>query len=267
MGNIVELLEALHAGGLAVIEAYIDESESARHRPRLFVVAGWYGEGAVWREIEGRWKEAIAEAGVSEFHSADCLGGYKEYAAISAEDRGALRWKLIEILKSYPIRGVSSEITLDETAGPVKKRREYAFCLFECMATMGVYAEYNAPPGQRIAFIVDERAKHTDELHRVRRALRETREAWGTPSRIGPAAFDNGLDVVPLQAADLLAHEFHLQRLGEIEGHAPLRPEFLALKPQVHRTVAHWDQANRRLHDYDNLEDDATTPMDTLPPA
>jgi len=122
------------------------------------------------------------------------------------------------------------------------------------------------PVGERLGFLVDKRS-HTQELFDAWKRL-SLDSRFGINSRLGPAAFYSRREVISLQAADLLAHELYLQRLKEITTvpppdpqNYPYRAEFLMLRPAVNRVVLHWDQANKRLHDYDAKDDESRTTL------
>jgi hypothetical protein len=260
MTPATELAAAWRVRFLGVLEAYLDESESLLAKPRVFVVAGWFGDGEAWRQIEEQWRAALSHVGLPEFHSSDCLRGYGPFAYVCEDKRRALRTQLVELLNTSRILGACAVTTFDETAGPVRKRRDYASCLYECMSAMtmmvGTY-----PPGERIAFMVDQRS-YVQELQEVWRMVREDAQL-SEPERVGPAAFYSRREVVPLQAADLLAHEMCMQRVRDLQG-LPPRAEYQTLIKRVLQTVAHWDQQTRELYVYDEAGQDWIGPSGWL---
>jgi hypothetical protein len=267
MTSAIELAAALHARFLAMLESYVDESTNVRTKPRIFVVAGWLGDAPAWREFEEKWKKVVDTEGIKEFKSADCLGGYGEFERFTEEQRRALRWQLVEAIKASRLLGVTSAYTFDETAGPIKQRRDYWVGLYSCMSSLAAVSN-TYPVGERVAFLVDDRKKGAGYLEAVRRTLRKDDDQLGLGHRIGPAAFDDSVEILGLQAADLLAHEGYLQRLNEIEKQ-PSRQEYVAIAPRIWRDVAHWDQATRNLFDYYDPDDprnsDAATGNSSTP--
>jgi hypothetical protein len=229
-------------------EGYLDESESYAFSPRIYVVAGWIAEASIWRGIERLWKAETDRLGVTEFHAADCLWGKEEYDGLSDADRDAHRWRLIGLLRSVKIFGVATTLTLDESAGPVKRRREYAYCLYESMAAM---AASITGAEDEVAFLADRKGKHTRELHEMHGLLLSDHDFR---SRRFSAGFGDSEQWAGIQAADLLAYEIYLQRRFDIENR-PSRAEFDALDGRIFRRTLHWDQGNNRLHDYDFRDD------------
>lgn len=258
MTPAVELAAAFHSRFLAMLEAYADESSREDLNPRIFVVAGWIGDGAAWRDVEERWLEIISAPSlpsvITEFHSTDCLAGQGEFKSWPPAERDALRTRLLDSLVGARIGGVTATLTLDQTPAEAKKtyrfRKDYQACLLVCMMKLAL-STATYPPRERVGFLIDEREKGQGDLQDCRYALRTMREIR---ERIGPVAFDDSREVVPLQAADLLAHETYLQRFNELSSR-PFRDAFVkGLLPKlVHRETLHWDHATGQLFDYNNL--------------
>ena len=109
---------------------------------------------------------------------------------------------------------------------------DYEICLITTMTHLAGFACV-FPEGERLAFIVDERAKGNGagDLEKVRTAMRRIHRD-SLRGRIGPAGYDSSAEVAGLQAADLLAHECLLQRINELDGRENRR-EFERLSPQI----------------------------------
>jgi hypothetical protein len=257
MTPILELAAALHARYLGMLEAYLDESFNQGPNPRVYVVAGWFGEASAWRDLEEQWRMALAtEPSVREFKSADCLARQKQFLDWCPDRSDRFRAVFADVIRESRILGVTVAMTLNESPElarkAMRKRIDYGFCAKYCMAQMVLLADA-FPVGERIAFIVDERSKGVGDLQEIRRELR-----FDSPpqagKRVGPIGYDSSADVLPLQAADFLAHEVFMQRVNEIN-HRPSRETFTKfLTPRmVSRDTFHYDQFTQEFTDYSLL--------------
>jgi len=229
MTPAVELAAALHARFLAMLEAYADDSISSEGELRVSVVAGWFGEADVWRSLEDRWIAILEREHIQEFKASDCHSSQGEFSEWDKPRRIALRQELVGVISETPIHGTTATLTI-ATRGT--QHASYKICLIYALLNLTGFAR-GFRPQERVAYIVDERMKGSGagDLEAVRHQLRTT-----GPSefrrRVGPAAYDSSAEVIPLQAADLLAHECLLNRLNELHG-APPRMELARMKNRL----------------------------------
>lgn len=244
-----DLAATLRARLLVVLESYLDESFSDGS-PRIFVVAGWLGTAEVWRALESDWRAALKRTRprrLREFKASDCLNpgaGQGQFRGWGLQKRARLRDRLLEIINRHPIQGVFAVLV----GGPLPKHAEYMTCISFCMAALTGLAD-SSPIGERVAFILDEREKIKGLVEEFRVRLRRAKTN-PLAHRVGPATFDSSLEVLPLQAADLLAYlVFRMARDIEDSNHFdpganPLTP--LRGKIAEYR-ILRWDRHKHEL--------------------
>lgn len=215
-----------------MIETYTDDSllepsDKVKDDLRICVVAGWFGDASAWREVESRWEPVLRREGIREFKSSDCWAGGGEFRAMGPDHRAELRAELRSILLSSRIVGAATLMTF-ETEAP--KYSDYAVAMFYCLYDLTVLSG-SYPRGERVAYLVDQRAKGSARgtLEKIRQKLREEK---ALRPRIGPACYDDSAEVLPIQAADLLAHVCLLQRRDELNGLAARR-EFVEMAAKI----------------------------------
>jgi hypothetical protein len=120
-------------------------------------------------------------------------------------------------------------------------------CFQNCLIDLAGTAARQFSPTEKVAFIVDERAKVKHHVETARVMLRTTAPR-AIRERIGPLSFDNSVAMVPLQAADLLAYETHRVVRGSLFGQQ-IRPEAQALRHRIQATTTfRWVGTTRRLY-------------------
>ena len=158
------LLAALHL----MLESYLDESFTTEDVfPRVMVIAGWFGEGSVWRTVEGQWRDALRNVRprtLKEFKTGDSYQGAGEQDGWGPRKRDKLRAKLTNILLSADIRGVVSALVVE---GPLPKRADYHVAIQYCMEGL-VHQAFRYPVGERVTFVIDQKDKVKNEVEATR---------------------------------------------------------------------------------------------------
>ncbi len=231
-----------------MLESYLDESFEGDDRRSVFIVAGWLGDSAAWRSLEAEWQQALRRTRprVREFKASDCFNGVEQFSGWSMRRRHNLVARLMNIIRCHEVRGATVVLTAD---GPLpRKHGDYLLCVATCMTALTTVASVY-PTGERVAYIVDDRDKIRETVQYYRRRLRES-SIKRISQRVGPLAFDDSAQVLPLQAADLLAHvslrtarrawrddKFNLER-SEV---GPLMEQIAVLR------FIRWDNRHRQL--------------------
>src|SRR5260370_6054418 len=113
----LDLAVAFHARFLVMLESYSDDSLSgpiAEQPNRICVVAGWFGDGAAWRDLERNWQGTTRREGLHEFKASDCHGGYGEFKNWGEDRCLAFRRVLVGLLvSSSRIVGAATIMTFD----------------------------------------------------------------------------------------------------------------------------------------------------------
>lgn len=203
-----------------MLYAYCDESYTGDiNTTPQYVVAGFIGEADAWEEFDRLWRRSMKDLGIRKIgcHAAKCNNGSGPYKHMSRERRNEIQWRLIvDIAAARPFGTVSS---IDMNAyraysstfsrALVPEDRQYnvphALAVRQCVQHMCLVTE--AATREPITFVVDQNqkfGKRAKTLYEVSRANPDNTDGRHAP-RLGPFSEGDRLQVVGLQAADMLA--------------------------------------------------------------
>jgi Protein of unknown function (DUF3800) len=198
-----------------VLGAYSDESYEDHND---FVIGGYVAPASEWLKLEEPWRRALSDANLCEFKAHNCEQGEEEFEGRS--DRRELQDKFISLIRSIDAVGFATRIDLGaydalydrvQTARPKAEYRYFEAYpkVFELQLQFILkYATEKYPGVEKINFVFDETnqfaGRATDLLARQR-----ARHNLVGRERLGSVTFGVSKDLIPLQAADLLAYEVH----------------------------------------------------------
>lgn len=246
---IAELEGPFHSRYFAVLESYLDESERSGINPRIFSMAGWLGDGRAWTSFQSRWDSVLREErfGVSEFKACDLANRCGEFEGWLDDRCSELLSALVEIIQTTDVIGVSVGLLLNEPEdnwAQAKRGADYIVCAAHCMVLLIHIAAIKHVEGERVAFLFDEgRSGDIESIRKKIKALLPVRLA----KRVGPAGSDSSLEILPLQAADLLAYWTYLRMLEKLNRSSKRHETLLGLlspaltsKLAIYRTLS-WE--------------------------
>jgi hypothetical protein len=203
---------------LGMLHAYCDESYSSDQRTTpVYVVAGFVGVAEQWEYFESLWRETTRALGIEAFgcHASKCANGRKDYEGMSDERRREIQYRLIVDIAAARLDGAVSIIDMDgyrSVQGRIKsfldKRHQqyvapHVMAVRQCVMQMCLLTQdFTLDP---IAFVFDTdngfggRAKAWYDLDRKNRRVAHR-------ARLGPFVHADRLEVLGLQAADMLAY-------------------------------------------------------------
>jgi hypothetical protein len=201
---------------MALLKAFFDESWShSSAGTTVTAIAGYVGAADVWDSIELPWQERLdlyKDQGVRFFHMTDCCGaeGRRQFVNVNLEHRLHIINYLSGILEKADIQAIWSSV-FDEDWNAVVTDAEFLawfpkpFCLcFEhIVQQLWHWARSNAN-GERVVPMFAYQEQYSAHMMEIGAAY------GGYPwyrDVLGPLAFDFPDRNIPLQAADLLAHE------------------------------------------------------------
>ena len=201
-----------------MLEGYFDDSSDAQ-RSKFYVCGGIIGNSDQWDMFEAAWSIATARL-TAPFRSADCEGGYGQFADWTKQERADLVKRLVEIIKQIGLHGCSAIVPIPEFAEVfpgVDKKEAFGLTTMQMIFNMAHLADrlgmdaalwFEQGPEPGIAL---------DALKAVR-AL-----DWKPNLRIRKITF-NDKSLRALQAADLIARESfkHVTNFGTIEPRLPV---------------------------------------------
>jgi hypothetical protein len=224
-----------------MIAAYFDETGIHDQSP-FAAVCGLVGSTIEWARLELPWRKILARHGVTHFHSS---------AMPTKEIRDSLAYALVDEIAKRDFDVVIAAVAKqdwDRCVSPDNKQRfqtPYHFC-FEFMLhklnTLSIERARREP----IAAVF---ADHPSYRLRAEQIHAEYHHSSNYPN-VGSLTFGSPRDVIPLQAADLLAHEAFQHMRNRIERQA----SETELTPVLRRFVAMMsDPSNAGFYDCDNL--------------
>ena len=222
---------------VVALACYFDDSNSGDLQ--IHVVGGYLAPVKVWDEqFAPAWNKVLRNAPypISEFKASACLSGDKEFRAWTMEQREQLISDLVSVILDTRIWvGISAAFmwpgTPDATSPKIRKWRRrlekdaykicVGYCLSDSLSICRVLHETNTVPDiDEILPVIDHKKKFSQIVSRnFDLILRDfTPEIAAKIAR--PIERDSKL-LVPLQAADLLAHETLLEVVNRCEGNPP----------------------------------------------
>ena len=183
---------------------------------------GWYSTFDRWIELESAWKRALREEGVTAFHATDVDGGHGEYAGWSKQRANQFMARLTVMVSSYAQFAVGCGILRAEyqrlTPDWFQKdfRDPLHYCVYGTMAVLirqyqlGNIKMPQSPARTMIEQKPGYEGMMTDIYYRYQRNV--------APELLGHLSWGDKNDI-PLQAADLIAHE-----IGKFVANTQYRP-------------------------------------------
>ncbi len=201
------------------MKAYFDESGDDP-RDKIYVLAGWAADGAVWSSLGADWKSLLAESGIQYFKHNEARGLKKQFAGWSPTRRDQLISSLVDIACSHQITGLVSSfkhplyrLLLEGSEIPSRHLKKmafggysspYYFCFHLAVSQLLRYLVDTQRATEQVDFVFDDRNDVLRPCIKLYETIREE-----LPSEIkaiaGSAAPGNDRNEPALQLADLLA--------------------------------------------------------------
>jgi hypothetical protein len=195
-----------------MLRAYFDES-GTHGEAYATSIAGFVATQQVWESIEAAWNKELSyyreRRPVRAFHLTDCLAGTGEFANLDEFFRLAIAKQLSEILGRHDVYAVWAAVMLDDWQAVAradfraKYPKPFHLCFEQIMVQLWQWAHLNAV-GEKIMPMFAHQTEYKGGMDAVDRAFRMNRTYQCV---LGPIEFGWPSEVIPLQAADILAHE------------------------------------------------------------
>ena len=209
--------------------AFFDESGTHQGAPVL-CVAGYLIEESRLAEFDIRWREVLAQKGLSHFHMVDCAHGSGEFSVLEKPARVEVQTQLIEIIRDTTARGVGAMVVASvyDELMPFhpKMGSAYNYCIWHCLEGVRLWIEERASSIE-VQYRFEQGHASDGEADRIMRfafSNLEGRAPFGYSSH----AFVEKRTTPGVQAADLLAWQMYTDWRHGMEGR-PRRKDFAAL--------------------------------------
>lgn len=233
---------------VVMLQAYFDDSVCSRKK-RLFL-AGFVSTAESWMRFSDEWAEELQRApSINYFHMVEAGQFRDEFKGWDRADRDAKVLRLAKIIAKHQLFSLHSSINEPAAKRIYKKIAPYPFhdpyysVFLNVIGNTIILADRMGYKG-KIKFIFDEKQGFLQTAKFFETHIRETRPDYA--SRIaGTPSFEDDKDVMPLQAADLLA--WHVRRESRPNGGFLMLREPTRAMTRRHHSVDIPDSAlNRR---------------------
>ena len=205
-------------GLLAMFEASFDESEGGTSRH--FVISGYVSRPGEWRKFERRWRNALSKDGFPCMKWADLEGGYgKVFGHLHGdrEAKDAIQRRYLRIITTSQIQGFAAALKmadLDAFAPRIfgyrteKYDRPYFLAFELAIGRVITFLRHfdMLLPNEKIGFVFDRQKEVGGRAKELYDKLKGN-PLYQFREHLGPIAFEDKEEFLPIQAADVVAWE------------------------------------------------------------
>lgn len=222
-------------GILGMLTAYFDDS-GTHSGSEITLLAGLFGHKNQWDHFNKLWRKRLDESvpgkpPVTRFHMVDCFGSFNEFAGWNRTETTFFAKELSDIIFRCGLWGCSSAIAPKPwdryITGDLRRASGDAEggCVRVCFnTTLQWAAEFSG--ASHIAFVFDDRPRRKKEYEAVYQVYSDYRHAMKLKPELVSLTFANARNVLPLQAADLVAWEVYHDELHFLKNGAAREGQF-----------------------------------------
>lgn len=232
------LLEvALPHGGYAVMlaEVYIDDSGSHAGSPVLCLAGYVFGCDEA-KTLSRRWSEVLDAYHLPFFHMVDCAHGAEPFGKLSPEQRIAVEKEMIALIREHSEYGFAVSVAERDyeavipSALKVHIGSAYSFCVRQCLTLVKDWLNSSGFKGDVAYYFEAGHARQCEALSILNAMFNECRLV--DHYQHTAHTFADKRKFLPLQAADILAWQWHTEKKHKIF-RQPTRKDLKALlRPQ-----------------------------------
>lgn len=204
---------------VVVLKGYFDESGTHGKKSALVCVAGYVFKNTEAIRFCRLWSDSVKPLlppGADVFHATDCVRGRNAFWSCPQETRDQIFDEMIAITRETMLLGVA--VGIDPTTyrrSTTGKQRflrgilgdACTMCATRCVESVSQWLAENDPDG-RVSYVFERGSKHIGPLATVLSQVCAN-EPIRNQYRCHDFSSLPKIDAIPLQAADLLAWEFH----------------------------------------------------------
>ena len=241
---------------IVVLKAYFDDSGTHKGSKSV-VLAGFMASEDEWTAFEHAWQAILNREGLKSFHAADFESGYGACKDWPRVRREAVRADLRFVLAKTNLIGIGATVRADDwsaSASPVVIERYHSpiylafeHCIQQTLHWAKRATDQQTKTVQRVSFFFD---SFNREAARCLDIAKNYEEGWIHSDWFEGFSFGQVERTLPLQAADMLAHETYRLEKERIKlGKEPeLSPHFKAMLEEgipIHGQFYDGDALNR----------------------
>jgi hypothetical protein len=209
---------------IAMFRAFFDESGTHKESP-VMVIAGYVSKLNRLAEFEREWKEVLGEYNIKVFHMTDFLSSkHKDFRSFDDVTKERILTRLLEIIEGHIEQALIISLNLSDYDEVIntdwykeKCGRPYSILVFGALLEIAGWAEMHSYKGG-IDYVFERGARHSGEIYeQIRKVQKNAR--FKEFLHLGSFSF-GGKEDMPLQAADILAHQSwcFLRQPSELKG-------------------------------------------------
>jgi hypothetical protein len=229
-------------GLVAVLQLYMDESYSHPPAPLVYTIAGYVSESYRWSRFEREWQKVLDAEGIEFFHMKDYAHKRGAYADWTDKKRIKFLRTLQHIIKSNTEKDFAISLVVEDYNKLIPPNTQiwigfgepHVFVVIGCMKDIGKWQKskhINKP----VHYIFEKGSGYDSMLKRVFEGLDGEQIKF---YRVNDTVTFAGKNVLPLQAADMLAYENRLELCRRLNPENRRKPRE-SLK-NLERPESHW---------------------------
>jgi len=227
--DFADVIFGYRQGLIAVLHhAYFDESGTHDGAPIMSFGAYLFTADQA-RKFSRDWAKDLKRLGLPYAHMTDCALGFAAYKDMSMEERVQSEKLLITHIKRRSLFGFmisAPKLTYEQETAGLRLVSLYTFLLQ--MSVIKIRDIAQAKGIKQIAYFFESGHRFANEANALFNQMAEVPRAAKWFLYAGHAFVDKR-NVLPLQAADMLAWQENHRRTRELQGHNKIRADFRAL--------------------------------------
>jgi Protein of unknown function (DUF3800) len=196
---------------MLMLTAYMDETGHSRDEKQHFNgMAGLMAPAEYWEVFEDKWYKLLTKFRLPYIHMKEMRTLLAGWSESKIKKLSEAVWKVIKETRAMPIGSI---IPMDDFRPLEEKLRRYALdpyylAMQDCisLSTISVMPGPFMSSDSRVTMIFSDQVEFKHEAHRMFDAAVK---ADKTKPRVDPPAFHDMRDLLPLQAADVVAYEIY----------------------------------------------------------
>jgi hypothetical protein len=227
-----------------MFQVYLDESADQK-RKHVYAMGGWLADLDTWTSFIPKWQKRIAdERTLASFHMADCESGWADFHGWAKERRQSLIKDLIKLIVDADVRGFGAAISMndyqevynaavsDEQRDLLGKGDPHLLVFMQCALEICMSINH-LPETEKVSFVYHAKPEIEYKTQRYFDIVKnESNLLFST--RLGTLNFSTKEDLLPLQAADIVAYELMKTLLNRKQRpELAVRKSFAAINPKI----------------------------------